>query len=128
MQECSICLEIMTENRILPCCHKFHSNCINIWLKENNNCPLCRQDVSPPLKKIKIKDEYNNNNYLNNFSHISALHFLDPSESSSDSDDEKSIDYGDESDFEEELTSWEDDTPVSPRSFQISSTLSINII
>lgn len=42
---CSICLDNIPNSDIkeLRCNHKFHRNCINIWLRENNTCPLCRQ-------------------------------------------------------------------------------------
>ena len=29
----------------LECGHQFHSNCITEWLKQRDNCPLCRQAV-----------------------------------------------------------------------------------
>lgn len=144
--ECAICLDSMVENKILPCCHKFHANCINIWLRENNNCPLCRQHIKPPtLKKLKNKLEYTNEDYdefshnfpngvsneyaefSHNFPTNPPLNFLDPHDDSSgsDSDDEKSIDYGDESEFEEECMTWEEDTRWS---FRVSSTLVVDIM
>jgi len=27
----------------LPCKHKFHPQCVDPWITENNSCPLCRQ-------------------------------------------------------------------------------------
>jgi hypothetical protein len=44
-QECSICLDPISENAI-QCCkcgHCFHEECIKRWLKKNPTCPLCRQ-------------------------------------------------------------------------------------
>lgn len=43
-EECSICLDIDNTNSwtILPCCHKFHGQCISIWLQTNQTCPICR--------------------------------------------------------------------------------------
>jgi len=46
---CSICLQVFNENEILlrlPCQHKFHNNCINTWLNNNQSCPLCRATLS----------------------------------------------------------------------------------
>lgn len=50
--DCNICLEKILPNeyiRILPCSdtvnHKFHTKCIDQWLKENNTCPLCRAEL-----------------------------------------------------------------------------------
>jgi len=41
---CSICLNDKTDNiiRKLVCNHFFHINCIEMWLSDNNNCPMCR--------------------------------------------------------------------------------------
>jgi hypothetical protein len=40
---CPICHE---EDRIcrlaLPCKHEFHVHCINMWLRHNQTCPMCR--------------------------------------------------------------------------------------
>lgn len=42
---CSICLDNISNSDVkeLRCNHKFHRNCINIWLQDNNTCPLCRR-------------------------------------------------------------------------------------
>ncbi|CAN7078574.1 hypothetical protein Bca4012_077737 [Brassica carinata] len=49
-QECSVCLNEFQEEeklRIIPnCSHLFHIDCIDIWLQNNANCPLCRTGVS----------------------------------------------------------------------------------
>ncbi|CAH8323149.1 unnamed protein product [Eruca vesicaria subsp. sativa] len=49
-QECSVCLNEFQEEeklRIIPnCSHLFHIDCIDIWLQNNANCPLCRTRVS----------------------------------------------------------------------------------
>ena len=45
---CSICLVDYKKKDItmmLPCKHKFHTNCINIWLHKKSNCPLCRKKL-----------------------------------------------------------------------------------
>lgn len=48
--ECSICLDPMTPadaTTILPCGHKFHSQCIHSSFQSNGNrCPLCRIQTS----------------------------------------------------------------------------------
>lgn len=53
VDECSICLEQLTEPqrfdcsvRCLPCLHSFHRNCINNWLQHNSTCPVCRSDIN----------------------------------------------------------------------------------
>ncbi|XP_038108809.1 E3 ubiquitin-protein ligase KCMF1-like [Culex quinquefasciatus] len=47
-QECSVCIEEITvENfKRLICGHAFHVACINTWLQENNNCPMCRTEIN----------------------------------------------------------------------------------
>ncbi|KAI5341200.1 PREDICTED: E3 [Prunus dulcis] len=43
--ECSICLEgleVGAEAREMPCKHRFHSLCIELWLGRRGSCPLCR--------------------------------------------------------------------------------------
>jgi len=45
---CSICFEAISNRnkKSLNCNHYFHRNCINTWLREQNNCPLCRASQS----------------------------------------------------------------------------------
>ena len=48
-EPCSICLEeFVVPNRIivLPCEHKFHSDCIKSWISQDSSCPICRQRIS----------------------------------------------------------------------------------
>jgi hypothetical protein len=44
--ECAVCLEEFQDNnhiRTLPLCsHTFHLNCIDVWLRLNPSCPICR--------------------------------------------------------------------------------------
>ena len=43
---CSICFEEFGSENVqqckVTCKNFFHTECINIWLSKNNNCPLCR--------------------------------------------------------------------------------------
>ncbi|KAI3683152.1 hypothetical protein L1987_83652 [Smallanthus sonchifolius] len=49
--DCAVCLskfEAVDQLRLLPlCCHAFHAECIDAWLKSNLTCPLCRSTVNP---------------------------------------------------------------------------------
>ncbi|KAI3442071.1 RING-type domain-containing protein [Psidium guajava] len=49
-RECAVCLNEFQEDeklKIIPyCSHVFHIDCIDIWLQNNANCPLCRTSVS----------------------------------------------------------------------------------
>lgn len=45
---CAVCLTEFSQGdvlRRLPCCHKFHKGCIDIWLTRSRTCPLCLHDV-----------------------------------------------------------------------------------
>uniref|UniRef100_A0A5B7BFL3 RING-type E3 ubiquitin transferase n=1 Tax=Davidia involucrata TaxID=16924 RepID=A0A5B7BFL3_DAVIN len=48
--ECAVCLNEFQEEeklRIIPnCSHVFHIDCIDVWLQNNANCPLCRTSIS----------------------------------------------------------------------------------
>lgn len=48
--ECAVCLNEFQEDeklRIIPnCSHVFHVDCIDVWLQNNANCPLCRTSIS----------------------------------------------------------------------------------
>nr|XP_016432385.1 PREDICTED: RING-H2 finger protein ATL16-like [Nicotiana tabacum] len=48
--ECVVCLNEFQEDemlRVIPNCgHVFHIDCIDIWLQNNANCPLCRISIS----------------------------------------------------------------------------------
>ncbi|CAN0854186.1 RING-H2 finger protein ATL1 [Linum grandiflorum] len=48
-RECSICLEEFKgeeECRVLTVCgHIYHRDCIDLWLADENHCPLCRGSV-----------------------------------------------------------------------------------
>ncbi|KAG6410744.1 hypothetical protein SASPL_128812 [Salvia splendens] len=50
--DCAVCLLEFEENdyvRTLPVCsHAFHVDCIDIWLRSQANCPLCRAGIFRP--------------------------------------------------------------------------------
>ena len=48
LDECSICLEgYIKKDKIvrLNCNHVFHVTCVLPWLKNNNSCPQCRENI-----------------------------------------------------------------------------------
>ncbi|XP_060553995.1 uncharacterized protein LOC132715041 [Ruditapes philippinarum] len=47
--DCLVCLSEFTEGeklRTLPCCHIYHVDCIDEWLRRNAICPVCRQSAA----------------------------------------------------------------------------------
>ncbi|KAK7328671.1 hypothetical protein VNO77_22788 [Canavalia gladiata] len=48
--DCAVCLSKFEQPdilRLLPlCCHAFHAECIDTWLRSNLTCPLCRSAVT----------------------------------------------------------------------------------
>ncbi|KAM0720661.1 hypothetical protein Q7P37_004798 [Cladosporium fusiforme] len=61
-QGCSICtedFELGQDQRVLPCDHRFHPDCIDPWLLNvSGTCPLCRVDLRP--KPTPETDEHGN--------------------------------------------------------------------
>jgi hypothetical protein len=63
-QECSVCLSGYEENETMcwaktdKCSHVFHEDCICEWLKDHDECPLCREDIVNA--EVTISDESNN--------------------------------------------------------------------
>lgn len=51
--KCGICLECLDDHHRTVCSHRFHPECLNIWVRRYQaNCPICRSpDVSlvPPV-------------------------------------------------------------------------------
>ncbi len=54
--ECSICLDRLrvADNRVLPCQHTYHLNCLRLILDRENGlrCPECRRLSLVPLEKL----------------------------------------------------------------------------
>ena len=47
-EKCSICISEFADQeelRQLPCSHLFHPECVDTWLVQNTNCPVCKADI-----------------------------------------------------------------------------------
>jgi len=57
MKECSICTEVYTDPRVLPCGHTFCLKCMETWSKDKQpgddlSCPLCRKEFAVPSNGV----------------------------------------------------------------------------
>ena len=64
-QGCSICTEDFQagqDQRVLPCDHRFHPECIDPWLLNvSGTCPLCRIDLRPSNEDAEEGNELDEN-------------------------------------------------------------------
>ncbi|GLT79225.1 hypothetical protein SLA2020_507190 [Shorea laevis] len=48
--ECPVCLAVFVDGeevrQLSACKHAFHATCIDLWLRKNSNCPVCRATVA----------------------------------------------------------------------------------
>ena len=56
--ECSICTEVFTDPRVLPCLHAYCLKCIQDWFKDKLPgdvvaCPLCRKESTIPEQGLE---------------------------------------------------------------------------
>ena len=65
---CPVCLdenELNKDFTRLPCKHCFHTTCIEKWLLENNDCPMCKRDFRCHEYFQKPDPNYKNRIFLN---------------------------------------------------------------
>ena len=58
--DCAICLDELKEGvnvRTLSCNHVFHVDCIDPWLMEHHNCPLCKDDIIAPRAELLLHQD-----------------------------------------------------------------------
>ncbi|VVA94986.1 unnamed protein product [Arabis nemorensis] len=84
---CAICLEdynVGDKIRLLPCCHKFHTVCVDSWLTSwRTFCPVCKRDArtstgEPPASEStpllsSAASSYNSSSVLSSIRSSSAM-------------------------------------------------------
>lgn len=57
---CAVCIDEISDNQdliVLPCHHKFHTDCIIPWLTERQaHCPLCKYDVMEYYRELEASN------------------------------------------------------------------------
>ncbi|XP_055924602.1 E3 ubiquitin-protein ligase RNF126-B-like [Argiope bruennichi] len=43
--DCPICTEPLHRKITTSCGHNFHGECLEMWMKENMSCPMCRKNL-----------------------------------------------------------------------------------
>ncbi|GJP51380.1 hypothetical protein CLOM_g10534 [Closterium sp. NIES-68] len=58
--ECTVCLSDFCEGElirsVLPCEHRFHVACIDLWLATHTTCPVCRADLKSSAPRMAVDD------------------------------------------------------------------------
>jgi len=47
--KCMVCMEMFADGevlRTLPCLHRYHSRCVDEWLRRHPTCPICKRDIT----------------------------------------------------------------------------------
>lgn len=66
-ESCSVCLDdFVVQERIAfcNCKHSFHLKCLELWLTQNNSCPLCKMAIRP-RENTPLVHGANHNQFLN---------------------------------------------------------------
>ncbi|KAJ3692703.1 hypothetical protein LUZ60_011798 [Juncus effusus] len=62
-EQCTICLEEYQDKeilRIMPKCgHKYHLDCIDVWLESHSTCPICRVSLYDSFQDNIVNDPVN---------------------------------------------------------------------
>eukprot|EP00591_Stephanopyxis_turris_P007887 CAMPEP_0195527202 /NCGR_PEP_ID=MMETSP0794_2-20130614/28715_1 /TAXON_ID=515487 /ORGANISM="Stephanopyxis turris, Strain CCMP 815" /LENGTH=320 /DNA_ID=CAMNT_0040658065 /DNA_START=730 /DNA_END=1692 /DNA_ORIENTATION=+ len=60
---CTVCLDVVEEGDrvgVLKCDHIFHADCLKMWLRRRNVCPLCQSpDIASPRRRRRQRQSDN---------------------------------------------------------------------
>ena len=51
---------------MLSCYHIFHNKCIDSWLREYKNCPICKKELNDYNDLLFNKDDFRSNIEVDN--------------------------------------------------------------
>lgn len=55
--ECPVCLSAFADGeevrQLSACKHSFHASCIDLWLSNHSNCPICRATIAAAATAVK---------------------------------------------------------------------------
>ena len=56
--DCPICYESLNtrSTRSTSCMHRFHDDCLTIWLTNGHTCPICRTIIGRPVSPTSVLD------------------------------------------------------------------------
>ena len=84
MADCSICMDPINEEFTTTCNHTFCNKCFMVWIMSNDNCPMCRKelteyDIETPhrlwVSFNDIRDTIFITNYLDKSYHCNGFHY-----------------------------------------------------
>ena len=58
-EKCSICHE-QNCNTITNCEHYFHRSCLEQWVIQSSNCPVCSTTINLESNEVEVMDEGGN--------------------------------------------------------------------
>ncbi|KAG4921816.1 hypothetical protein AAZX31_18G160000 [Glycine max] len=60
--ECPVCLSVFANGeevrQLSACKHSFHASCIDLWLSNHSNCPICRATIAVTTTKTGDGDSH----------------------------------------------------------------------
>jgi len=51
---CSICSELFVKTTTLNCMHTYCHHCINMWIKKQRKCPVCRKSITSMNRSLVL--------------------------------------------------------------------------
>ncbi|KAK7338836.1 hypothetical protein VNO77_19469 [Canavalia gladiata] len=66
--ECAVCLSVFADGeevrQLSACKHSFHASCIDMWLSNHSNCPICRATITANATATVKRSDSNRDGHL----------------------------------------------------------------